>query len=145
MRWIQAECESTYIQSVEYNVSNIEQKLVLLARIGEQPVGFCLVFIGPKDSDPLFIQLVAVVPRARRRGVALALLNAAAAREPERNIALATLDDNVAALGLNAHFAESIGSNIRRVPVRMFRRSYLGFAKGESHRPWIIERPRGVH
>ncbi len=145
MSWVQAECESTYIQSVEYNVSKIEQQFVLLARIGEQPVGFSLVFIGPEESDPLFIQLVAVVPAARRRGVALALLSRVAERAPERNIALATLDNNVGALALNDHFAKSIGASIRRVPVSMYRRSHLGFAQSESHRPWIIERSHGVH
>lgn len=138
MRWVQADCESTYIQSVEYNVSKIQQQLVLLAEIADYPVGFCCALEGRTNSDPLFIQLVAVVPFARQRGVGLALLSAAAGRQPQRNIAMATLDDNVAARRLNERFAQSIGGNIQRVPVSRFRPSDLGFAPGEHHRPWMI-------
>lgn len=140
MRWIQADCESTYIQSVEYNVSKIEQHLVLLAEIADYPVGFCSVFTGRTDSDPLFIQLVAVVPSARRHGAGFALLSAAAEWQPKRDIAMAVLDDNVDAQRLNERLAQSIGGNLQRVPVRRFRRSDLGFAQGERHRPWLIER-----
>lgn len=140
MRWMQADCESTNIHSVEDNVSKIGQQFVLLAEIADYPVGFCCVLAGRIDSDPLFIQLVAVVPSARRRGVGLALLGAAARWQPQRNIAMATLDDNVGARRLNESFAQSIGANIRRVPVRRFRPSDLGFARGERHRPWMIDR-----
>lgn len=140
IRWIQADCESTNIQSVEYNLSKIQQQLVFLAEIADQPVGFCWALVGRANSDPLFIQLVAVVPAARRRGAGLALLSAAAAREPERSIAVATLDDNLAAHNLNNSFAKSISAEIQRVPVRRYRRTDLGFAEGERHRPWLIER-----
>ncbi|WP_432245732.1 GNAT family N-acetyltransferase [Arthrobacter sp. G.S.26] len=140
MRWMQADCESTNIHSVEDNVSKIGQQLVLLAEIVDYPVGFCCVLAGRTDSDPLFIQLVAVVPSARRRGVGLALLSSAADWQPERNIAMATLDDNVDARRLNERFAQSIGKNIRRVPVRRFRPSDLGLARGERHHPWLIDR-----
>lgn len=140
MRWMQADCESTYIQSVEYNVSKIGQQLVLLAEIADYPVGFCCVLAGRTNSDPPFIQLVAVVPFVRRRGVGLALLRAAAGWQPQRNIAMATLDDNVAVRRLNERFAQSIGGNIQRVPVSRFRPSDLGFAPGERLRPWMIDR-----
>jgi GNAT superfamily N-acetyltransferase len=140
MRWVQADCESTYIQSVEYNVSKISQQLVLLAEIADYPVGFCCALVGRANWDPLFIQLVAVVPWARRRGVGLALLSAAAEWQPQRNIAMATLDDNVAARRLNERFAKSIGADTQRVPVSRFRPSDLGFAPGERHRPWMIDR-----
>jgi GNAT superfamily N-acetyltransferase len=140
MRWMQAECESTYIQSVEYNESKIAQQLVLLAEIADYPVGFCCVLAGRTKADPLFIQLVAVVPSARQRGVGLALLSAAAGWQPQRSIAMATLDDNIAARRLNERFAESIGGKIHRVPVSRFRPSDLGFAPGERHRPWMIDR-----
>ena len=142
IRWVQADCESTNIQTVEYNMSKIEQQVLLLAEIAEIPVGFCCALVGRTDSDPLFIQLVAVVPLARRRGAGLALLSAAAEREPQRSIAMATLDDNDAARRLNEHFAKSMGANIRRVPARRYRRTDLGFAQGERHRPWIIECPQ---
>lgn len=140
MQWIQAHCESTNIQSVEYNVSKIEQQLVFLAEIADYPVGFCCVLAGRTNSDPLFIQLVAVVPAARQRGVGLALLSAAAVRHPHRSIAMATLDDNVAARRLNERFAQSLRGTLERVPGRRFRPSDLGFAQGEHHRPWMIDR-----
>jgi GNAT superfamily N-acetyltransferase len=140
MQWMQADCESTNIQSVEDNVSKIGQQLVLLAEIADHPVGFCCVLAGRTDSNPLFIQLVAVVPFARRRGVGLALLGAAAGWQPQRKLAMATLDDNVAARRLNERFAQSIGGSSQRVPVRRFRPSDLGFAPGEHHRPWMIDR-----
>jgi GNAT superfamily N-acetyltransferase len=143
MRWIQAECESTNIQSVHDNVSKIERQLVLLAEIADIPVGFCSALAGRTDLDPLFIQLVAVVPLARRRGAGLAMLKAAAEHEPQRNVAMAALDDNHPAHGLNQRFAESLGATLRRVPVRQYRPTQLGFAAGERHRPWIVERPGG--
>lgn len=141
MRWIQAVCESTFIQSLEDNVSKIRQYQVLLAEVADQPVGFCCVFAGRTEFDPLFIQLVAVVPTARKRGVGLALLLTAARWQPHRNIAMAILDENIAAQRLNERLAQSIGGTLRRVPVKRFRRSDLGFAQGERHRPWLIERP----
>lgn len=140
MRWMQADCESINIHSVEDNVSKIGQQLVLLAEIADYPVGFCCVLAGRTDSDPLFIQLVAVVPSARRRGVGFALLSSAAGWQPQRNLAMATLDDNVDAQRLNERFAKSIGANIQRIPVNRFRPSDLGFARGERHRPWMIDR-----
>jgi len=54
---------------------------------------------------------------------------------------MATLDDNTAAHNLNERFSESIGGKIHRVPLRTLWRTDLGFAEGEKHRPWLIERP----
>lgn len=141
MRWMQADCESTFIHSVEHNLLEIEQQLVLLAEIAGHPVGFSRALVGRTELDPIFIQLVAVVPPARRRGVGLELLSAAAGREPQRDIAMATLDDNVAARRLNERLADSISGEIQRVPIRRYRRSDLGFAEGEHHRAWVINRP----
>lgn len=140
MRWIQAECESTYIHSVEENVSKIDRQFVLLAELAGHPVGFCCAVEGRSNSDPLFIQLVAVVPSARQRGVGLALLCVAAAAHSQRNVAMAALDDNIAAQRLNRRLAQSIGAKIQRVPVNRFRKSDLGVASGEHHRPWMIDR-----
>lgn len=140
MRWMQADCESTNIYSVEENLSKAQQQLVLLAEIADYPVGFCCVLVGRAVADPLFIQLVAVVPSVRRRGVGLALLRAVAELQPYRSIAMATLDDNVAARALNERFAQSIGGDIQRVPAGRFRSSDLGFAPGERHRPWMVGR-----
>lgn len=140
LRWIQADCESMYIHSIEDNVSKIEQQSVWLAEIADIPVGFCLALAGRSELDPVFVQLVAVVPLARRRGAGLALLRAVSEQYPQRNVVMATLDDNVAAHQLNRRFASSIGGALRRVPVRRYQRTDLGLAQGERHRPWIIDR-----
>lgn len=140
MRWMQLDCDSLNIQSVEDNVSRIAQQHVFVAEIADYPVGFCCVLAGQTDSAPLFIQLVAVVPSARRRGVGLALVSAAASWQPQRNIAMATLDDNVDARRLNDRLAQSIGGNIQRVPKSRFSPSDLGFTRGERHRSWLIDR-----
>lgn len=141
IRWIQADCESTTIRSLEDNISTIRQQLVLLAEIDGCPVGFCRALVGRNDADPLFVQLIAVVPSARRQGAGIALLREASKRQPKRNIAMAVLDDNVNAQRLNECFAHSIGGELQRVNVRRYRRSDLGIAQGERHRPWLIERP----
>lgn len=140
LRWIQADCEAIYIHSVEDNVAKIGRQLVLLAEVANCPVGFCYALAGHPRSSPLFIQLVAVVPSARRRGAGLALLGAAAGYHPQRDIAGATLDDNIAARSLNERFAQSIGGEIQSIPLSRFRRSDLGFARSEGHRPWMIAR-----
>ncbi|MFS0712361.1 GNAT family N-acetyltransferase [Microbacterium sp. 2P01SA-2] len=140
MWWIQADSESANIHDVASNTERIKQKVVVLAEIDGCPVGFCEAFRGSSPADPLFIQMVAVVPRARRRGAALALLHAAATAEPQRDIVGATLDENIAARSLNERFAESLDASIQRVPVRSFCRSDMGFGPGEEHRPWLIRR-----
>jgi GNAT superfamily N-acetyltransferase len=142
LRWMQADCESLFIHSIDDNVSRIDRELVSIAEIDADPVGFCIALVGPTESDPLFLQQVAVVPLARRRGAGLALLKAVGERAPRRDIAMATLDENEAAHALNEKLAKSIGASIRRVPLRQYRRSQLGFAQGERHRPWLIERSR---
>ncbi len=140
MRWMQADCESLFIHSVEDNVAKIERESVYIAEFAGIPVGFCLARAGRSASDPLFIQQVAVVPLARRHGAGLALLRAVADRYPQRDVVLAVLDDNIAAHRLNACFAKSIGGVLQREPLRRYRRTDLGFAHGEQHRPWIVVR-----
>ncbi|OZD39002.1 hypothetical protein CH252_31060 [Rhodococcus sp. 06-1477-1B] len=140
MRWMQADSESATIQSVEFNVASITTKTVFLADVGGWPVGFCRAVAGRSLSDPLFVQMIAVVPAARRRGVGLALLAAAASSQPDRDVVMATLDDNTAARAMNERFARSLGLEIRRVPIRSYRRSEMGLGPGEKHRPWLIER-----
>ncbi|MGL3808150.1 GNAT family N-acetyltransferase [Paeniglutamicibacter sp. R2-26] len=122
------------------NASKITEQLVLLAEIDGVHVGFCVSAPGLQDSDPLFIQVVAVAPEAQRRGVGLALLTAAAKREPRRDIALATQDDNVAARSLNEQFAKSIGASIRRVRLGTYRDGDLGIRRGLGYRAWVIQR-----
>lgn len=140
MRWIQADCESTTIRSVEDNISRIRKQHVILAEFDGVPGGFCCMLPSRLDSDVLFIQLIAVVPSVRRQGAGMALLSAAADCHPERNLAMAVLDDNGGAQRLNERFAQLVSGNLKRVPLRRFRRSDLGFAEDERHRPWIIER-----
>lgn len=142
MRWMKASCQSTNIRSVEENVSRIGQQFVLPAEIADHPVGFCCVLAARTNSDPLFIQLVTVVPFVRRRGLGTALLSAAAEWQPQRNIAMPTLDENVAARRLNERLAQSIAGNIQRIPTGRFRPSDLGYSPGERHRRWMINRPQ---
>lgn len=139
---LQVLCAPISVQSVKKNASTISERLVLLAEIDGVHVGFCLSSSGPQDSDPLFIQVVAVAPDAQRRGIGLALLTAAADREPRRDIALATQDDNVAARSLNERFAKSIGASIRKVNLQTYRDSDLGIRRGLGYRAWVIQRSR---
>ncbi|MFF5794506.1 GNAT family N-acetyltransferase [Paeniglutamicibacter sp. NPDC012692] len=122
------------------NASTVTERLVLLAEIGGVHVGFCVSSPGPQDSDPLFIQIVAVVPEAQRRGIGLALLTKAAEREPLRNIALATQDDNGEARALNVKFAKSIGASIGRVNLGTYPDKDLGIRRGMGYRAWLIQR-----
>lgn len=137
---LQVECPPIYVRSVRDNVSTIAERLVLLAEIGDIHVGFCVSFVSPRAVDPLFVQVVAVAPGSQRRGVGLALLTAAAEREPRRDIALATQDDNLAARTLNERFASSTGMSIGRVPLGTYRDRDLGIVRGQGNRAWVIQR-----
>lgn len=138
---LQLECSPIYVRSVRENVSLIAERLVLIAEIDKVHVGFCVSITGPKNSDPLFLQLVGVVPAAQRRGVGLALLTAAAKRWPGRSVALATQDENAAARALNERFASSIGANIQRVRLGTYRDRDLGITRGLGYRSWVIPSP----
>jgi GNAT superfamily N-acetyltransferase len=141
MQDLQGECSPISIQSVRENTATISEQLVLLAEIDRVHVGFCVSSPGFRDPDPMFIQIVAVAPDAQRRGVGLALLSAAAEREPRRDIVLATQDDNFAARSLNDQFAKSIGADIRRVNLKTYRKIDLGIPRGLGYRAWVIQRP----
>jgi ribosomal protein S18 acetylase RimI-like enzyme len=140
MKDLQTLCSPISVRSVRGNASTIMERLVLLAEIDDVHVGFCISSPGLRDSDPMFIQVVAVAPDAQRRGAGLALLTAAAEREPRRDIALATQDDNVAARSLNEKFAKSIGASIRRVNLSNYRDFDLGIQRGLGYRAWAIRR-----
>lgn len=141
MKDLQFVCSPISVRSVRENVSTIVERLVLMAEIDDIHVGFCVASPGVEDSDPLFLQVVAVAPDVQGRGVGLALLTAAAQREPRRDIVLATQDDNVAARSLNEKLAKSIGARIRKVSLRNYRDSDLGIQRGLGYRAWIIQRP----
>jgi hypothetical protein len=141
VRDLQVGCSPIYVKSVHENVATIVKHLVLLAEIGNVHVGLCVSLPGLKDSDPLFVQVVAVVPEAQCRGIGLALLTAAAEREPQRDIALATRDDNIAAHAMNLRFASSIGAPLRRVRLGTYPDRNLGIRRGQGYRAWIIQRP----
>ncbi len=140
MKDLQVECSPIVVRSVHDNVSTISERLVLLAEIDGVHVGFCVSFPGPQDSDPLFIQIVAVAPNAQRRGVGLTLLTKAAEREPLRDIALATQKINVAAREMNGKFANSIGASLQQVNLGTYRDSDLGIQRGMGYRSWVIQR-----
>lgn len=137
---LQVECPPIYVRSVRDNVSTIAERLVLLAEVGDVHVGFCVSLVSPGAVDPLFVQVIAVAPRAQRRGVCMALLTAVAQREPHCDIALATQDSNTAARALNERFAESLGASIGRVPLGRYRDSDLGIVRGQGYRAWVIQR-----
>lgn len=118
----------------------IAQQRVLTAEIDDVHVGFCVSRPGATVSDPLFVQIVAVVPQERRRGVGQALLAASAEREPSRDIALATQDSNVAARALNERFARSIGADLGRVRLGTYLDRDLGIRRGMGHRAWVVRR-----
>lgn len=130
------------VRSVRDNVSMVGEKFVLLAEIDDVHVGFCVSVRSFRDSDSVFVQVVAVAPEAQRRGVGLALLAAAAEREPRRDIVLATQDSNTAARALNERFAGTLGASIERVTLGTYRDRDLGIARGDGYRAWIIRRPR---
>ena len=140
---LQVACPPISVSSVRKNAKTIAERLVLIAEIDEVHVGFCVSSVGPNEHDPLFVQLVGVVPAAQRRGVGLALLTSAAGREPQRDIALATQDDNAAARAMNKRFAASIGADIQRVRSGTYPNSDLGIPTGMGYRAWLIQRSPG--
>jgi GNAT superfamily N-acetyltransferase len=140
VRDLQFACEPIFVRSERENVSMIAQKHVLLAEIEKVHVGFCVSHPGAGVSGPLFVQVVAVAPPAQRRGVGMALLVAAAAREPHRDIALATQDSNVAGRALIERFARSLGAHIERVRLGTYRDGDLGIKRGVGYRAWAIRR-----
>lgn len=141
---LQLACPPITVRSLRHNAATIAKSLVLLAEIDDIHVGFSVSLPGPKGSDPLFVQVVAVVPEAQRRGIGLALLAAATEREPHRDIALATRDDNVAAHAMNQRFASSIGATLRRVRLGTYPDRSLGIRRGQGYRTWIVQRPTGA-
>jgi ribosomal protein S18 acetylase RimI-like enzyme len=141
MKDLQFVCSPISVQSVRENVSTVGERRVLIAEIDDVHVGFCVSSPGVEDSDPLFLQVVAVAPPTQGRGVGLALLTAAAQREPRRDIALATQYDNGAARSLNEKLAKSIGARIQKVSLSTYRDNDLGIRRGLGYRAWVIQRP----
>ena len=140
MRDLQFACEPITIKSVEENVEAAARQQLLIAEIDGIHVGLCMSHIGAASSAPLFVQVVAVVPEARGRGVATAMLEIAAQDAPDRSIAFATQDSNTAARSLTARFADSIGAQIGRMPLDSFRARDLGIIRGQGYRAWLIQR-----
>ena len=137
---LQLDCPPISVSSLRHNASIAASSLVQIAEIDGIHVGFCVSLPGPKQSDPLFIQVIGVAPAAQRRGVAMELLAAAAGVEPHRDIALATQDGNVAARALIARFAQSTNSALDRVNLGTFRDRDLGIRRGMGYRVWRIRR-----
>lgn len=141
MKDLQAACEPLGILSVRKNVETIAAQQVLLAEVEGVHVGFCAFSPGPQKIDPLFIQTIGVEPLAQSRGIGFALLSAAAEREPHRNIALATRDDNAGSHALTKRFAKAIEASIHRVKLGTYLDVHLGITRGMSYRAWLIKRP----
>jgi GNAT superfamily N-acetyltransferase len=137
---LQFTCVPIVPQLIRENVSMISKRRVLIAEIDGVHVGFCMSSPGARKTDPLFVHVIAVVPEARRRGAGLALLTAAAERDSDRDIALATQDRNIAARALNERFALSIGAGIERVPLGTYPDRELGITRGIGYRSWLIRR-----
>ncbi len=140
MRYLQAACEPLTVQSATSNDKTIAEQRVLFAMIGETPVGFCVSMTDTAAPDPVFIQTVGVVGTARGRGIGLALMHAVAEQAPDRNIALATQNDNLAARRMNERFAASIGAELRRLNLGTYKDENLGIRRGLGYRAWTIER-----
>jgi ribosomal protein S18 acetylase RimI-like enzyme len=138
---LQVACSPISVRSVRDNVSMIARQEVLLAEVDGIHVGFCVSHLGASESDPLFIQLVGVASEAQQRGIGLALITAASAHEPRRDVAVATQDSNTAARALNERFARSIGASIERVKLGTYRDPDLGIVRGLGYRAWLIRRP----
>lgn len=139
MRDIQLTCVPITPMPLRDNAATISEHRVLIAEIERVPVGFVLASLGPEPS-PLFVQVVAVVPEAQRRGIGLQLLSAAAALDPQRNIALATQETNLAAQAMNNRFAGSMAASIHRVNLGVYPDKYLGIRRGQGYRVWEITR-----
>lgn len=142
MRDMQTVCEPITVLSLSTNAQTINDRLVLFAEIESVHVGFCVASPGTKTSDPMFVQVVAVVPAAQRRGIGRELLAAAAATEPERDIVFATQEGNLAAHAMNARFAIELGATLERVNLGVYPDRYLGIRRGQGYRAWRVKRPR---
>ncbi|QZQ53608.1 GNAT family N-acetyltransferase (plasmid) [Curtobacterium sp. TC1] len=140
LRYMQGACEPIDPQPESENDKTIAGQLVLFAMVGQTPVGFCVSMTDTAASDPMFIQTVGVVGTARGRGIGLALMHAVAEQAPDRNIALATQNDNLAARRMNERFAASIGAELRRLNLGTYNDDNLGIRRGLGYRAWTIDR-----
>lgn len=140
---LQIVCEPLTVETVRSNAATIGDKTVLIAEIGDVHVGYLVSHPAAAPADPLFVQVVAVAPAAQRRGIGAVLLTAAAAREPERDIVLATQEQNVAMHALNRRFADSLGAGLERIALGTFRDGDLGIRRGLGYRAWRFRRRAG--
>lgn len=139
---IQLACEPITVLSLEENTQTIHDRLTFFAEIDGVHVGLCIAVPEAKASDPLFVQVVAVVPTAQRRGIGRKLLAAAASEDAERDIVFATQENNQAARAMNARFASELGATIERVNMGVYPDRYLGIQRGQGYRVWKVKRPR---
>lgn len=139
---MQLACEPITVLSLHTNAQTIRDRLVFFAEIEGVHVGFCVATPGAKASDPLFVQVVAVVPAVRRRGIGRKLLAAVASEEAERDIVFATQESNDAAQAMNARFANDFGATLERVNLGLYPDRYLGIRRGQGYRAWKVRRPR---
>jgi ribosomal protein S18 acetylase RimI-like enzyme len=138
---VQSLCPPIGIMSASDNTQTIKDKEVLLAEVDGVHVGFCVASESHEERGPLFVQVIAVVPEAQRRGIGMTLLAEAANSATGKLILLATRDDNGAAHALKKRFAESIGATIRREKLGTYLDRDLGIRRGLGYRVWVIESP----
>lgn len=139
MHDIQVLCSPITPLPLKCNAAVIAEHRVLIAEIERIPVGFVLASVSESHS-PISIQVVSVVPEVRGRGIGFELLSGATALEPNRNIALATQGENLAARAMNEKFAASIGAIVHPVKLGVYPDELLGFSRGQGYRTWEVRR-----
>ncbi|UPL15707.1 GNAT family N-acetyltransferase [Microbacterium galbinum] len=139
---MQLACEPITVLSLEANPQTIRDRLVFFAEIEGVHVGFCVASPGAEASNPLFVQVVAVVPSMQRRGVGCTLLSAAASEEPVRDIVFATQESKNAARAMNARFSNDLGATLERVNLGVYPDRCLDIRRGQGYRVWKVSRPR---
>ncbi len=139
---IQLVCEPITVLSLEENAQSIRERLTVFAEIEGVHVGYCIAVPGTTESDPLLVQVVAVVPAVQRRGIGRKLLAAVASEDAERDIVFATQESNQAARAMNARFASELGATLERVNLGVYSDRHLGIQRGQGFRVWMVKRPR---
>lgn len=141
MKDMQIACEPLGPQTVARNLETLKQNLVVLfAEAEDTPVGFLSYCPPASKVDPLIVQVVGIVPEARRRRTGTALLEAACERYPGCDVAFATREENVSAHSLFRGFATQTQRSVRRVRRGVFRDGDLGIERGDGYRVWVLLR-----
>lgn len=107
----------------------------IVARSGEQAVGFVSAYQPPGRADTLFVWQVAVAPEARGRGLAGRMLRALLRREALRDVTrveTTVSPGNAASRAVFRGLAEYLGAPLAERP--LFRTGHFGSAAHEDER-----------